>query len=204
MFIMRHSEFEKTMTSMRGSEKARQIFSEGGVIYFRVDRIHEGFDVEGTVRDGRKTYDCFLIINDQGEIIKSGCGCFFNRFFSACEHVGALILKVRQFNIPSFPFEYQSPTDDRLRLQEQRERQREEYMLKQLEHRRELRESITRDLATLIQQDTYQIFQSAQIMQPALFAVYTGNEGFRFKIGETRTYYIKNLTPLSITCIAMI
>ncbi|MBO6046943.1 MAG: hypothetical protein J6P61_04230, partial [Erysipelotrichaceae bacterium] len=194
MLFIKDSEFDRVVSLARNRMFAKIYYREKRVISIDVQQSYYGYEISGTVMIHGKYYNCYIETNRQSKITSWECGCYFNSEFSACAHVGAVILQVQELSPSSYPFHYESDLNEIFRRKREEERQRlAELERRRIEQERLQREAITKQLSGDIQQSIRNSFESTHVAKPMIYVVYNGNESFRFKIGETRTYFIKKL-----------
>lgn len=149
------------------------------------------YHVDAVVRVRSEEFQCSFSFDEEYVLNNYDCECIWCREGSPCAHIGAVLLKLNQLDIPSFPYHYTNPKveEEEMRQEEQRQQQLQRtYALKSLETNqliRQNKEYYHNQVTSFISHEKYQL--------TPFFHNDDGNLYLEYKIGHTKKYIIKDL-----------
>lgn len=148
------------------------------------------YHVDAVVRVRSEEFQCSFSFDEEYVLNNYDCECIWCREGSPCAHIGAVLLKLNQLDIPSFPYHYTNPkVEEEMRQEEQRQQQLQRtYALKSLETNqliRQNKEYYHNQVTSFISHEKYQL--------TPFFHNDDGNLYLEYKIGHTKKYIIKDL-----------
>lgn len=149
------------------------------------------YHVDAVVKVRSEEFQCSFSFDEEYILNNYDCECIWCREGSPCAHIGAVLLKLNQLDIPSFPYHYTNPEveEEKMRQEEQRQQQLQRtYALKSLETNqliKQNKEYYHNQVTSFISQEKYQL--------TPFFHNDDGNLYLEYKIGHTKKYIIKDL-----------
>ena len=142
-----------------------------------------------------------VLVNRDSKIVSTDCNCIYADEYTACGHIGALILKVQELSPNTFPYRY--AVDLEKRAQEEKKsamRQRLLWEQQMADFRRMEREKETNALTDYIKNQLVNQFTPVDSAPVHLTIDYPSSWNFciSFKVGRNRDYILKNI-PTFIT-----
>lgn len=83
------------------------------------------YSLKAVVNNGTSNQTCFIVLSSDWKVEETQCSCPYHTHTSACGHIGAVLLKLAELDVTSFPFIYDNDDEQRrqqrfLDLQKQR------------------------------------------------------------------------------------
>lgn len=161
------------------------------VLSIDLKQAENGYHVDAVVRVRSEEFQCSFSFDDEYSLMDYNCECIWCRDGSPCAHIGAVLLKLNQLEIPSFPYHYVNS-----QVEEEKKRQ-EEHCQQQLQRAYALRALETNNL---IQQNKEyyhnQVSSSISHEQYQLTPFFHNEDGdlyLEYKIGNAKKYIIKDV-----------
>lgn len=161
------------------------------VLSIDLKQAENGYHVDAVVRVRSEEFQCSFSFDDEYSLMDYNCECIWCRDGSPCAHIGAVLLKLNQLEIPSFPYHYaNSQVEEEKKRQERRHQQ-------QLQRALALRALETNDL--IKQNKEYyhnQVSSSISHEKYNLTAILNEDDDvlyLDYKIGNAKKYIIKDV-----------
>lgn len=161
------------------------------VLSIDLKQSENGYHVDAVVRVRSEEFQCSFSFDDEYSLMDYNCECIWCRDGSPCAHIGAVLLKLNQLNISSFPYHYaNSQVEEEKKRQERRHQQ-------QLQRALALRALETNDL--IKQNKEYyhnQVSSSISHEKYNLTAILNEDDDvlyLDYKIGNAKKYIIKDV-----------
>ena len=161
------------------------------VLSIDLKQSENGYHVDAVVRVRSEEFQCSFSFDDEYSLMDYNCECIWCRDGSPCAHIGAVLLKLNQLEIPSFPYHYvNSQVEEEKKRQERRHQQ-------QLQRALALRALETNDL--IKQNKEYyhnQVSSSISHEKYNLTAILNEDDDvlyLDYKIGNAKKYIIKDV-----------
>lgn len=195
MLFISDSEFERVISRSRNRMLAHKFYENGSVIRVHIVQDKKGYYISGQVSANGVIYSPRIEVTPQSKIAWTSCDCIFSDEYTACAHIGAILLAVQDLAPKEFPFTYSVDYGKLKKKREEEERKRAlEYknfvMLQQRRHR----EQAALDLTQLFKDDLLSTFET-QVEPVHIHIEYKNNSyrnAFRFRIGRESMYLIQN------------
>ncbi len=148
--------------------------------------------VEAIVNVQGKENKCSFVYDEEYDLFEYQCGCLWCDDDSPCAHIGAVLLKLNELDISSFPFHYVN--DKRKELERRREQFRQEQMKMLAIHKanktkyliQQNKQFYQHQLDALTLQEKYQITPYFHYEDDAPYIDY--------KVGNEKKYVIKSIS----------
>ncbi|MDM8196202.1 DEAD/DEAH box helicase [Massilimicrobiota timonensis] len=161
------------------------------VLSIDLEQVENGYHVDAVVRVRSEEFQCSFSFDEEYSLTDYNCECIWCRDGSPCAHIGAVLLKLNQLEIPSFPYHYtNSQIEEEKKRQERRHQQ-------QLQRALALRALETNDL--IKQNKEYyhnQVSSSISHEKYNLTAILNEDDDvlyLDYKIGNAKKYIIKDV-----------
>lgn len=196
MLFITDNEFERVVSRARNRIISKEYYKKECVIYVSITKDHRNFyHISGKVLVNGNVYQPRILVNEDSKIVSADCNCIYADEYTACGHIGALILKVQELSPNNFPFKYSVDLKKRA-LEEKRNAEKQRLLWEQqiMEARRKEREKESVDLTDYIKSQLVNQFTPADT-SPVHLKAFADNWHFsmNFKIGRNRLYIIKNI-----------
>lgn len=161
------------------------------VLSIDLEQVENGYHVNAVVRVRSEEFQCSFSFDDEYSLTDYNCECIWCRDGSPCAHIGAVLLKLNQLEIPSFPYHYTNS-----KVEEEKKRQ-EKHHQQQLQRALALRALETNDL--IKQNKEYyhnQVSSSISHEKYNLTAILNEDDDvlyLDYKIGNAKKYIIKDV-----------
>lgn len=202
MLFITDNEFERVVSRARNRDIAREYYRRDYVVNVSITTDNRGYyHISGKVMINGNIYLPRVLVNPDSKIVSTDCNCIYADEYTACGHIGALILKVQELSPNTFPYRY--AVDLEKRAQEEKKsamRQRLLWEQQMADFRRMEREKETNALTDYIKNQLVNQFTPVDSAPVHLTIDYPGNWNFciSFKVGRNRDYILKNI-PTFIT-----
>lgn len=170
---------------------ARSYDRYDNVLSIDLEQVENGYHVNAVVRVRSEEFQCSFSFDDEYSLTDYNCECIWCRDGSPCAHIGAVLLKLNQLEIPSFPYHYTNS-----KVEEEKKRQ-EKHHQQQLQRALALRALETNDL--IKQNKEYyhnQVSSSISHEKYNLTAILNEDDDvlyLDYKIGNAKKYIIKDV-----------
>lgn len=161
------------------------------VLSIDLEQVENGYHVDAVVRVRSEEFQCSFSFDEEYSLTDYNCECIWCRDGSPCAHIGAILLKLNQLAISSFPYHYiNTEFEEEKKRQERRHQQ-------QLQRALALRALETNDL--IKQNKEYyhnQVSSSISHEKYNLTAILNGDDDvlyLDYKIGNAKKYIIKDI-----------
>lgn len=196
MLFITDNEFERVVSRARNRIISKEYYKKECVIYVSITKDHRNFyHISGKVLVNGNVYLPRVLVNEDSKIVSTDCNCIYADEYTACGHIGALILKVQELSPNEFPFKYSVDLKKRA-LEEKRNAEKQRLLWEQqiMEARRKEREKESVDLTDYIKSQLVNQFTPVDTT-PVHLKAFADNWHFsmNFKIGRNRLYIIKNI-----------
>lgn len=196
MLFITDNEFERVVSRARNRIISKEYYKKGCVIYVSITKDHRNFyHISGKVIVNGNVYLPRVLVNEDSKIISTDCNCIYADEYTACGHIGALILKVQELSPNDFPFKYAVDLKKRA-MEEKRNAEKQRLLWEQqiMEARRKEREKESVDLTDYIKSQLVNQFTPMDTT-PVHLKAFADDWHFsmNFKIGRNRLYIIKNI-----------
>ena len=161
------------------------------VLSIDLEQVENGYHVDAVVRVRSEEFQCSFSVDEGYSLTDYNCECIWCRDGSPCAHIGAVLLKLNQLEIPSFPYHYTNS-----QIEEEKKRQ-EKHRQQQLQRALALRALETNDL--IKQNKEYyhnQVSSSISHEKYNLTAILNEDDDvlyLDYKIGNAKKYIIKDV-----------
>ena len=161
------------------------------VLSIDLEQVENGYHVDAVVRVRSEEFECSFSFDEEYSLTDYNCECIWCRDGSPCAHIGAVLLKLNQLEIPSFPYHYTNS-----QIEEEKKRQ-EKHRQQQLQRALALRALETNDL--IKQNKEYyhnQVSSSISHEKYNLTAILNEDDDvlyLDYKIGNAKKYIIKDV-----------
>ena len=161
------------------------------VLSIDLEQVENGYHVDAVVRVRSEEFQCSFSFDEEYSLTDYNCECIWCRDGSPCAHIGAVLLKLNQLEIPSFPYHYTNS-----QIEEEKKRQ-EKHRQQQLQRALALRALETNDL--IKQNKEYyhnQVSSSISHEKYNLTAILNEDDDvlyLDYKIGNAKKYIIKDV-----------
>lgn len=161
------------------------------VLSIDLKQSENGYHVDAVVRVRSEEFQCSFSFDEEYSLTDYNCECIWCRDGSPCAHIGAVLLKLNQLEIPSFPYHYTNS-----QIEEEKKRQ-EKHHQQQLQRALALRALETNDL--IKQNKEYyhnQVSSSISHEKYNLTAILNEDDDvlyLDYKIGNAKKYIIKDV-----------
>ena len=161
------------------------------VLSIDLEQVENGYHVDAVVRVRSEEFQCSFSFDEEYSLTDYNCECIWCRDGSPCAHIGAVLLKLNQLEIPSFPYHYTNSQieEEKKRQEEHRQQQLQRaYALRALETNnliQQNKEYYHNQVSSSISHEKYQLTPSFYNDDDDLYLEY--------KIGNTKKYIIKNI-----------
>lgn len=161
------------------------------VLSIDLKQSENGYHVDAVVRVRSEEFQCSFSFDEEYSLTDYNCECIWCRDGSPCAHIGAVLLKLNQLEIPSFPYHYTNS-----QIEEEKKRQ-EKHRQQQLQRALALRALETNDL--IKQNKEYyhnQVSSSISHEKYNLTAILNEDDDvlyLDYKIGNAKKYIIKDV-----------
>lgn len=161
------------------------------VLSIDLEQSENGYHVDAVVRVRSEEFQCSFSFDEEYSLTDYNCECIWCRDGSPCAHIGAVLLKLNQLEIPSFPYHYTNS-----QIEEEKKRQ-EKHRQQQLQRALALRALETNDL--IKQNKEYyhnQVSSSISHEKYNLTAILNEDDDvlyLDYKIGNAKKYIIKDV-----------
>ena len=161
------------------------------VLSIDLEQVENGYHVDAVVRVRSEEFQCSFSFDEEYSLTDYNCECIWCRDGSPCAHIGAVLLKLNQLAISSFPYHYiNTEFEEEKKRQERRHQQ-------QLQRALALRALETNDL--IKQNKEYyhnQVSSSISHEKYNLTAILNEDDDvlyLDYKIGNAKKYIIKDV-----------
>ena len=196
MLFITDNEFERVVSRARNRIISKEYYKKECVIYVSITKDHRNFyHISGKVMVNGNVYLPRVLVNEDSKIVSTDCNCIYADEYTACGHIGALILKVQELSPNTFPFKYAVDLKKRA-MEEKRNAEKQRLLWEQqiMEARRKEREKESVDLTDYIKSQLVNQFTPMDTTPVHLKAFADGwHFSMNFKIGRNRLYIIKNI-----------
>ena len=161
------------------------------VLSIDLEQVENGYHVDAVVRVRSEEFQCSFSFDEEYSLTDYNCECIWCRDGSPCAHIGAVLLKLNQLEIPSFPYHYTNS-----QIEEEKKRQ-EKHRQQQLQRALAIRALETNDL--IKQNKEYyhnQVSSSISHEKYNLTAILNEDDDvlyLDYKIGNAKKYIIKDV-----------
>ena len=142
MLFITDNEFERVVSRARNRDIAREYYRRDYVVNVSITTDNRGYyHISGKVMINGNIYLPRVLVNPNSKIVSTDCNCIYADEYTACGHIGALILKVQELSPNTFPYRY--AVDLQKRAQEEKKSAMRERLLweqRMKEYRRKERE----------------------------------------------------------------
>ena len=159
------------------------------VSWLKVTEESYGYCVNGSVEVYDMDFQCEIMLDAQGHLLNYDCECDYCTDKSPCAHIGAILLKLNELDLPYFPYSYQ-----RENWAEQFLKERENYRISQ-----ELNYTKTflkQKKAKYVQQLSGELQLAKYHLYPLLISRGEGEFSLEYRIGNDRTYVVRSISAL--------
>lgn len=197
MLFITDNEFERVVSRARNRMISKEYYKKDSVISVSITKDNNNFyHISGKVLINGNVYVPRILVNEDSKIVSTTCNCIYADEYTACGHIGALILKVQELSPNTFPFRYAVDLKKRAQ-QEKREAEKQRLLWEQqmMEYKRMEREKEANDLTDHIKKQLVNQFTPVD-SSPIHLKMFGDNWQFSvtFKIGRARFYIIKNIS----------
>ena len=202
MLFITDNEFERVVSRARNRDIAREYYRRDYVVNVSITIDNRGYyRISGKVMINGNIYLPRVLVNRDSKIVSTDCNCIYADEYTACGHIGALILKVQELSPNTFPYRY--AVDLEKRAQEEKKsamRQRLLWEQQMADFRRMEREKETNALTDYIKNQLVNQFTPVDSAPVHLTIDYPSSWNFciSFKVGRNRDHILKNI-PTFIT-----
>lgn len=197
MLFITDNEFERVVSRSRNRQLARQYYEEEAVERIIIEERSYGYEVVAKVNVYNQVYIVRLYINHDSKITSHECDCIYSDEYTACAHIGAVILKIQELAPDHFPYYFNSDYVNQKTIKKRNEDYRAHLRSQWERQRRQSYEYITSELTDDIRSGMLTSFAKRDHSPVELLVVVdSGYEQFRFRIGRDKFYYVKNPATL--------
>lgn len=202
MLFITDNEFERVVSRARNRDIAREYYRRDYVVNVSITIDNRGYyHISGKVMINGNIYLPRVLVNPNSKIVSTDCNCIYADEYTACGHIGALILKVQELSPNTFPYRYAVDLEKRAQ-EEKKSAMRERLLWEQqmAEFRRMEREKETNALTDYIKTQLVNQFTPVDSAPVHLRIDYAHDWNFSisFKVGRNRDYILKNI-PTFVT-----
>ena len=196
MLFITNNEFERVVSRARNRDIAREYYRRDYVVNVSITTDNRGYyHISGKVMINGNIYLPRVLVNPNSKIVSTDCNCIYADEYTACGHIGALILKVQELSPNTFPYRY--AVDLQKRAQEEKKSAMRERLLweqRMQEYRRKEREKETNELTDYIKKQLVNQFTPVD-STPVHLRLYADDWqfGITLKIGRNRDYIVKSI-----------
>lgn len=196
MLFITDNEFERVVSRARNRDIAREYYRRDYVVNVSITTDNRGYyHISGKVMINGNIYLPRVLVNPNSKIVSTDCNCIYADEYTACGHIGALILKVQELSPNTFPYRY--AVDLQKRAQEEKKSAMRERLLweqRMQEYRRKEREKETNELTDYIKKQLVNQFTPVD-STPVHLRLYADDWqfGITLKIGRNRDYIVKSI-----------
>ena len=196
MLFITDNEFERVVSRARNRDIAREYYRRDYVVNVSITTDNRGYyHISGKVMINGNIYLPRVLVNPNSKIVSTDCNCIYADEYTACGHIGALILKVQELSPNTFPYRY--AVDLQKRAQEEKKSAMRERLLweqRMQEYRRKEREKETNELTDYIKKQLVNQFTPVD-STPVHLKLYADDWqfGITLKIGRNRDYIVKSI-----------
>lgn len=161
------------------------------VLSIDLEQVGNGYHVDAVVRVRSEEFQCSFSFDEEYSLTDYNCECIWCRDGSPCAHIGAVLLKLNQLEISSFPYHYiNTEFEEEKKRQERRHQQ-------QLQRALAIRALETNDLIKQ-NKEYYHNQVSSSILHEKYNLTAILNEDddvlyLDYKIGNAKKYIIKDV-----------
>lgn len=197
MLFITDSEFERVISRARNRALARKFYENGAVLRIHIEENKNGYEISGQVNADGTIYTQHIEANKSSKIVSASCDCIFSDEYTACAHIGAILLAIQEQAPTRFPYDFKADYRSvrEKRLQQQRDRENNIRRQMELQRRASLEKAAT-NLTAMIRDDMINSFEIKDEDPVRLYIVYEDgyyNSQLRFKVGRDKLYFIKNV-----------
>lgn len=162
------------------------------VEHIHVEQKNKHYVVEACVNVLSHKNQCHFEVDEKGRLQNYQCTCSFCDDDSPCGHIGAVILKMNEMDVSTFPFDYQSSKKQQLeQLEKQRiaeKRRKELYRLSQTSQHliHQHKDKYNTELMLSLEDKKYELTPVLSLDDDVICVEY--------KIGNEKKYILKNLS----------
>ena len=128
MLFITDNEFERVVSRARNRDIAREYYRRDYVVNVSITTDNRGYyHISGKVMINGNIYLPRVLVNPNSKIVSTDCNCIYADEYTACGHIGALILKVQELSPNTFPYRY--AVDLQKRAQEEKKSAMRERLL---------------------------------------------------------------------------
>ena len=206
---IREEEISRVVSSSRNYELSFVYYNKQKVEAMEIHKVKKGdkffYHVQAIV-DHNFFGEVSLDIDEDGKVISYDCHCYYCNEESACAHVGSVLYEIKHYRPKAFTFVLNSSLNDWYEAQELRnlDYQRKTEQLEQqrrLEWVRDVHSSTNQWLIecknqihrSILQKSYHQTYHLKVEIKPYKDYFYQTGFEMRFKIGNDKYYYIKNV-----------
>ena len=202
MLFITDNEFERVVSRARNRDIAREYYRRDYVVNVSITIDNRGYyHISGKVMINGNIYLPRVLVNPNSKIVSTDCNCIYADEYTACGHIGALILKVQELSPNTFPYRYAVDLEKRAQ-EEKKSAMRERLLWEQqmAEFRRMEREKETNALTDYIKNQLVNQFTpvSSKPVHLKLLRADGWNFNITFKVGRERDYIVKSIPNLSL------
>ena len=202
MLFITDNEFERVVSRARNRDIAREYYRRDYVVNVSITIDNRGYyHISGKVMINGNIYLPRVLVNPNSKIVSTDCNCIYADEYTACGHIGALILKVQELSPNTFPYRYAVDLEKRAQ-EEKKSAMRERLLWEQqmADYRRMEREKETNALTDYIKTQLVNQFTPVDSAPVHLRIDYAHDWNFSisFKVGRNRDYILKNI-PTFVT-----
>ena len=196
MLFITDNEFERVVSRARNRDIAREYYRRDYVVNVSITTDNRGYyHISGKVMINGNIYLPRVLVNPNSKIVSTDCNCIYADEYTACGHIGALILKVQELSPNTFPYRY--AVDLQKRAQEEKKSAMRERLLweqRMQEYRRKEREKETNELTDYIKKQLVNQFTPVD-STPVHLRLFADDWqfGITLKIGRNRDYIVKSI-----------
>ena len=107
MLFITDNEFERVVSRARNRDIAREYYRRDYVVNVSITIDNRGYyHISGKVMINGNIYLPRVLVNPNSKIVSTDCNCIYADEYTACGHIGALILKVQELSPNTFPYRY--------------------------------------------------------------------------------------------------
>ena len=196
MLFITDNEFERVVSRARNRDIAREYYRRDYVVNVSITTDNRGYyHISGKVMINGNIYLPRVLVNPNSKIVSTDCNCIYADEYTACGHIGALILKVQELSPNTFPYRY--AVDLQKRAQEEKKSAMRERLLweqRMQEYRRKEREKETNELTDYIKKQLVNQFTPVDSTPVHLrLCADDWQFGITLKIGRNRDYIVKSI-----------
>ena len=100
MLFITDNEFERVVSRARNRDIAREYYRRDYVVNVSITTDNRGYyHISGKVMINGNIYLPRVLVNPNSKIVSTDCNCIYADEYTACGHIGALILKVQELSL---------------------------------------------------------------------------------------------------------